>query len=736
MTARQNERSIGDRALADAENDRLDFRSVAAPFAEALVEQNSDDGLVAGIIGKWGSGKSSLLFLVEDELRKLPIEKRPSVIPFRPWLIGNRDALIRDLFSSILQQIDQLAVDRGDASRAQVVQARKAAEAFRKFALGLGRTGSIIETSGDLLSFAPLVWLGRFLKGFTVGFGQKSPLPALEIQKRNLDNTLRKLNHKFFVTVDDLDRLDPSEAVEVLRLIKSVAYFPNVTYILCFDDEILAKSVSVGANVDDGMAYLEKLVQVSILVPEPEPFLLRNWFLEEIQTVGYTKNDDELSRLKSIVDHIGGRHLNSPRSVIRTVDSIRLFWPAISKAGADFADLVWLHLIKVSNSKLYRWIEEYCATAAILSLRLGAVSENEREKSLCKLIHIVDDGYFDDETYRFHFCEPLLGVEASLLKDGDIFSLFEKVPDSKRKKLTSEARLASPDHYRIYFSLSAPSYAIPNKKLDGFWLSAGTSSDAVGELILDLHSTAFSESLTLADLLLDRLRDYDFDSASVVQCKNVLLAFANYMDDAFYLKPFDHSWVFSIWDRARRLMPLLLSKLESAQRLEVLDAMFANGSSLGWLTNILRSETFAHGLYGERQEPESEWIASESELNELFSTMTNRYSGLSGEEFFSAVEPANMLYAWLQMGDVEGPKAAVQNYIKSDKGFLEVLECLMGLATSSSEGRYRTLRKGTIDTFMDYEAVVARLAALRSDASLAARVIAIEAAIAAAQTWD
>ena len=62
----------GDRALRTGDADRLGFREVAARIATALSDHASNDGLVIGLDGKWGSGKSSLLYLIEEELGEAP----------------------------------------------------------------------------------------------------------------------------------------------------------------------------------------------------------------------------------------------------------------------------------------------------------------------------------------------------------------------------------------------------------------------------------------------------------------------------------------------------------------------------------------------------------------------------------------------------------------------------------------------------------------------------------------
>jgi hypothetical protein len=68
------------------------------------------------------------------------------------------------------------------------------------------------------------------------------------------------------------------------------------------------------------------------------------------------------------------------------------------------------------------------------------------------------------------------------------------------------------------------------------------------------------------------------------------------VDEAYRRHPFDRFWVSSLWDRAERLIPLLLSRLELARRPTVVTAMFSEGAAIGWLTSLFRHETGAHGL--------------------------------------------------------------------------------------------------------------------------------------------
>ena len=61
--------------------------------------------------------------------------------------------------------------------------------------------------------------------------------------------------------IDDIDRLTPQEILAVFQLVKATADFPNVTYLLVYD-EVAVSSALESANFD-AQGYLEKIVQVN-----------------------------------------------------------------------------------------------------------------------------------------------------------------------------------------------------------------------------------------------------------------------------------------------------------------------------------------------------------------------------------------------------------------------------------------------------------------------------------------
>ena len=290
----------GDRPITKKADDRLGFGAVAEHLAKVILDQSSRDGFVIGIDGKWGSGKSTLINLTIEELKKG--RAPPAIVTFSPWLVGDRDTLLRQLFDELASAaLDSeyigASAPSGRIRRLWATVSRKQwrirkkerakkhlAGRLRAFGAAAGSAGTIAKLAGDLgVPFAN--------HAATVAHGSSEVMSsflaggALSKRKSEIVTLLRDLARPIVVFVDDLDRLEPTEASEVLRLVRAVADFPNVIYIVSYDAGVVADALSTIFDVDNGHEYLEKIIQVSFRVPVPEAFDLRNWIRAELKTI-------------------------------------------------------------------------------------------------------------------------------------------------------------------------------------------------------------------------------------------------------------------------------------------------------------------------------------------------------------------------------------------------------------------------------------------------------------------
>lgn len=699
----------GERALGEGDEDRLGFGEVAARIATSLMDRASTDGLVVGIDGRWGSGKSSLLHLIERELKLLPAIDRPSVISFRPWLVGKRDALLASLFGELAEKVAAVELARGDATAETKRKAIAAANRVRGFAKALSRAGEIVEVAGEW--WGPFKWVGEGLKGLKQ-LAEGDDAADLSTRKARLVKDLRDLGHRFVVTIDDVDRLEPSEVMEVLRLVRSVADFPNVVYVLCYDADVLADAIRRGAQLDDGHAFLEKIVQLTIMTPQPEPFQLRQWFAEDLEPIVGPVADPVRDRLKTIIDQEGGIQLRTPRSVVRTLDSLRFLWPALRRERVDLADLSWLLLIKDGAPGLYRWIETYVAGASATSFGTATVTEGMVEERQAELRRLIEPGAFKDLMYRHMFSEQLPGVELDHAADGTLVKIHQKVSAQARQAAIAGRRLASPDHYRLYFSLVGPTHAVSQASFDAFWTAVDISPEEAAAVLLALNDQAALGSLRKSDVLLERLRTADTEVWKEARARTLLLAFGRMMDEAWSRDPSEQFFVVSCWDRAERLVPTLLSAIPEVERAAVVDELFTHGASIGWLTSILRRETFAHGKFGDQRRHESEWYLTAGQYDHAAEIMVQRFRLLDLDGLLAAPRPIHVLFAWAQAGDADGPRDLLARSTASDADLVRTLEGMTSVVNSSDIGMHQVLNRENLERFFEYDAVNARLSAI------------------------
>lgn len=695
-----------DHSLRIGEADRLGYSDVAQNVASILLDHDFDDSLTIGLEGRWGSGKTSLLTLIVGRMTAM----RPhSVVHFKPWLVGDRHALLIALFNELNVAIAHIEAEAGDASRETRQRAAAVATAIGGFAEGIARFGDVLEFAGDAIAFGPVKIAGKGLKTARV-WSKKLKETPLSTLKAKLSNALKKLDRRIIVTIDDLDRLEPHELIEVLRLVRSVADLPGIVYLLCYDSDVLAEGIRIAAKVD-GQAYLEKIVQLTIPVPQPEAFQLRHWFAEELERIAGSISDDTRDRLKTVIDLGGSAHLHTPRSVKRTLLTLRMLWPVLRDLGADFADLVWLQLIKTDKPAFYRWIESYSASAAEVSLGTARVGEAEGNKTHADLLRIVGDDYFLNDFQRSLFAEILPGINQGYGDKEPPFTLFSKVSIADRQRAISSRRLASPDHFRIYFALAPASYALLQSDYDDFWAATDADADKVGQLLLDFHCQATQRTLGKADLLLERLYAAGTNDFTPLRSANLLIAFADTLDEAARRRPFDRTWVTSLWDRAQRLVPGLLSLLEPTERLTVLERMFANGSALSWLTDAFRHDTFAQGRFGDRIKSEREWLFTAAEYDAIAGWLLTRYRSLNFNQLLEQISPRSIMYAWSQGGGAEDVLTKMTEFARDDIAFLRILNALSS-STRTSEGDYEVLKRANIEPFFDYDAARKRLTVL------------------------
>ena len=77
---------------------------------------------------------------------------------------------------------------------------------------------------------------------------------------------LQNNGQKFIIVIDDIDRLEASEILEIFKIIRGSADFPNLKFVCAFDKSYILSSLSnLSIAIND--KYLEKFFQLEYWLP-------------------------------------------------------------------------------------------------------------------------------------------------------------------------------------------------------------------------------------------------------------------------------------------------------------------------------------------------------------------------------------------------------------------------------------------------------------------------------------
>jgi KAP family P-loop domain len=240
--------SVTDNPIRTSAHDRIGRAQAAERFAESVLRLDAREGLVIGVLGPWGSGKTSFINLSRPVFGRSAI----AMIDFNPWMFSGAEQLVQSFFSELSAQL--------------------------KLKPGLAEVGKRLEDYGDV--FSNLTWLpfvgpwierGQDLTKLVGGI-LKRKKDGVGAQRAKVDKALREIQKPVVVVLDDIDRLSTAEIRDIFRLVRLTASFPNIIYLLAFDRKRVEDALSdQGVH---GRAYLEKILQLGFDLPTiPEKIL-------------------------------------------------------------------------------------------------------------------------------------------------------------------------------------------------------------------------------------------------------------------------------------------------------------------------------------------------------------------------------------------------------------------------------------------------------------------------------
>lgn len=321
-----------ERPIQTRGDDKLERSRFIERLASALVNSktNKSTGVVVGITGPWGSGKSSILNLLREHLTQRYADA--VVVRFDPWLVSGRNDLIAEFLGELIGTI-----------KADVRLVGK----FKKLGSTLAQYGAQLAPVGNLWHPGVGTIFSSGFRAMETALSKKESLSAL---RTRLVRELAELSSPIVILIDELDRVEDEEVRTVAQLVRSVADFPGISYVLAYDPERVMQALGSGADgknrQERGRAYLEKIVQLQIPIPvifadEIARLLLADLAAlkeELILPEGY----EGTARFKTLIDLLTADVIHTPRDIRRLVGTFHVL------AGMLYGEVDWIDLLAYS----------------------------------------------------------------------------------------------------------------------------------------------------------------------------------------------------------------------------------------------------------------------------------------------------------------------------------------------------------------------------------------------------
>lgn len=348
-----------DKPIVVCSEDLLDRQCFSQEFGKALYEYNGADGLVVGLYGKWGSGKTSVLNMAKEEIYNIIDKKekkvisnsfkeflsklfqfmhkhnKTEIIEFSPWNYSDKNNLISLFFQSLKYKLC-----KKNSSRI----GKKIKKALSRYIDAIGAL-EIVPTVGPAL--APVLkTIVKVLQS-----------PDLNEAKRKLSEQLREYDGKIIVFIDDIDRLTAPQIRDIFQLVKQVGDLPKIIYVLAMDREIVCNALSKFHNID-GNEYLEKIVQVAFEIPELNKSKLCAIFHEKLSNVVDALPDHVIrdeNYWEKVFEDCVSPYITNLRDVIRLINTFQFRYGVLYRY-VSFEDMLCITALEVFDPQLYKWI--------------------------------------------------------------------------------------------------------------------------------------------------------------------------------------------------------------------------------------------------------------------------------------------------------------------------------------------------------------------------------------------
>jgi hypothetical protein len=514
-------RSFSKPLTADKSDEERTSIKDAWPERRELSERIANCVAVEGkatyaIYGDFGSGKSSMMNFVTEQLRSRPHPK-PVIVRFNAWLPGSQDSLVDHLLSDIATECSK---------RYYLPQLRRSA---RKVARAV--VSGVPHFSG----------LAEWLSDDT----QRKLI-------EHLGETLERIPARVVVLVDEIDRMRKEELFVLLKMIRGFSSLPRVTFVCALERDHVEKLIRQEFGTVDHSFYHKFFVE-SFHLPRLVDSYLESVTRDELIAVfdkgGWFKQDAQSKQDYSNAIHTHWESVFAPlctnaRAIKRLVSCTRMQAQPLLGEVNPF-DLTLVSALRYFAPRVLDLIWDYQSTLCAPDVNSNLVDPDKIYAAEVARYFQEEDGLLDSSE-----------LKTSVQRIREVlFSGLERVRDAQTRDERTRTvasteffqqnrlgaktnRLRSMSYFPAYFQDVLPTTIFPERDLSQLLEELrGSTHDLQGSPAVLKAFKALAGEGTKRMNFLDKLNDKAARTLDLEKCAwitNVLVSNSCRIDDPAY----------------------------------------------------------------------------------------------------------------------------------------------------------------------------------------------------------
>lgn len=398
------------------------------PFRDGLARfiSSCQTPMTIAVQGDWGTGKTNMMMLAEESLAPHhhfrlsdPFEPAPThseetpvyTIRFNTWQYSQfdmGDRLVTSLFGAIGESLLSVDADGGGHDRRREFIAALTSVAS---AVGLGAAKVALDWAklGELKNVVDSIGPNRREDSDNQqASGYEDPAAAVVELKQKFAAAVEELvqprgdkatgdsgqgrHARVVIFIDDLDRLEPRKAVELMETLKLFLDVEHCVFVLAIDFSVVEQGVSAkyGTAMDRTKArsFFDKIIQVPFQMPVGA-YRIDQLLDRLIDETGLELGEEQCTGFLQLVKYSVG---NNPRAIKRLLNSFMLLRD-ISTIAVELENRDDPGTARVTDSQLF----------AILCLQTAYPDA---------YAELVEKGLEESEVFRLYFADEDTGHDS------------------------------------------------------------------------------------------------------------------------------------------------------------------------------------------------------------------------------------------------------------------------------------------------------------------------------------